>query len=99
MGHKLIRKRITIYSHSVQCVFYLVHLFYLVHSHPNMAVRCDMLRYGGGTALEQKSKLKRNSARLSFDICPSMNRRGQEPQNLFLLPLDYGSMRKHRASG
>lgn len=46
-----------------------------------------MLRYGGGTALEQKSKLKRNSARLSFDICPSKNRRGEEPQNLFLLPL------------
>lgn len=78
MGHKLIRKRITIYSHSVQCVFYLVHLFYLVHSHPNMAVRCDMLRYGGGTALGQKSKLKQNSDEVSFDFCPIGKRGGAE---------------------
>ena len=76
MGHKLIRKRITIYSHSTLCVFYSVHQFCLVHSHPNMATRYDMLRYGGGTALGQMPKLKRNSAGLSFDICPSGKRGG-----------------------
>lgn len=27
---------------------------------PDMAAHCDMLRDGGGTALGQKSKLKRN---------------------------------------
>ena len=76
MGHKLIRKRITIYSHSVQCVFYSVRLFCLVHGHPNMTVHYDMLRHGAGTALGQMPKLKRNSARLSFDICPSGKRGG-----------------------
>lgn len=56
--------------------FYSVHLFYLLHSHPNMATCCDTLRHCTGTALGQKSKLKRNSARLSFDICPSGKRGG-----------------------
>lgn len=55
-------------------VFYPFHLFYLVHSHPNMAARCDMLWHSTGTALGQKSKLKRNSASLSFDFCPSGKR-------------------------
>lgn len=62
------------YSHSVRRVFYPFHPFYLVHSHPNMAARCDMLRHSTGTALGQKSKLKRNSASLSFDFCPSGKR-------------------------
>ena len=53
MGHKLIRKRITIYSHSIYNVLYLLQLFYLIYNHPNMAARCDMLRYGTGTALGQ----------------------------------------------
>lgn len=30
---------------------YPLRLFYLVHSHPNMAARCDMLRHSIGTAL------------------------------------------------
>lgn len=41
---------------------------------PNMAVHCDMLRDGGGTALGQKSKLKRNSDEVSFNFCPSGKR-------------------------
>ena len=73
MGHKLIRKRITIYSHSIYNVLYLLHLFYLIYNHPNMAARCDMLRYGTGTALGQILKLKRNSVRLSFDFLPVGN--------------------------
>ena len=35
---------------------------------------CDMLRDGGGTALGQKSKLKRNSDEVSFNFCPSGKR-------------------------
>ena len=38
---------------------------------PDMAAHCDMLRDGGGTALGQKSKLKRNSDEVSFNFVPS----------------------------
>lgn len=41
---------------------------------PDMAAHCDMLRDGGGTALSQKSKLKRNSDKVSFNFCPSGKR-------------------------
>lgn len=51
MGHKLIRKRITIYSHSIYNVLYLVHLFYLIYNHPNTATCCGILRHGTGAAL------------------------------------------------
>ena len=40
----------------------------------DMAAHCDMLRNVGGTALGQKSKHKRNSDRLSFDIYPNGKR-------------------------
>lgn len=40
----------------------------------DMAAHCDMLRDGGGTALGQKSKLKRNSDEVSFNFCPSGKR-------------------------
>lgn len=40
----------------------------------DMAAQCDMLRDGGGTALGQKSKLKRNSDEVSFNFCPSGKR-------------------------
>lgn len=41
---------------------------------PDMAAHCDMLRDGGGTALGQKSKLKRNSDEVIFNFCPSGKR-------------------------
>lgn len=41
---------------------------------PDMAAHCDMLRGGGGTALGQKSKLKRNSDEVSSNFCPSGKR-------------------------
>ena len=37
-----------------------------------------MLRHSTGTTLGQKPKLKRNSAELSFDFCPSGKRGGVE---------------------
>ena len=39
------------YSHSIQRILYLVHLFYLFYNHPNMTTYCGILRYGTGTAL------------------------------------------------
>ena len=41
---------------------------------PDMAAHCDMMRDGGGTALGQKSKLKRNSDEVIFNFCPSGKR-------------------------
>lgn len=41
---------------------------------PDMVAHCDILRDGGGTALGQKSKLKRNSNEVSFNFCPSGKR-------------------------
>lgn len=84
MGHKLIRKRITIYSHSIYNVLYLLHLFYLVYDHPNMATCCGIPRYGIGTALGQMPKLKRNSVRLSFDFCLSEKWSGWRDSKLTL---------------
>lgn len=66
------------YSHSMRRVLYSVHLLYLVCGHPNMETHCDMIRHGVGMVLREIMKLKRNSVRLSFGICPSGKRGGAE---------------------